>query len=97
MSAFYVFHSTIKDPDKFKTYAQSVGATLAPFGGKILMRGKVAEVMAGSHDRQNAAILTFADLESALGWYRSDAYQALIPTRDSAADMTAICYEAPPA
>jgi uncharacterized protein (DUF1330 family) len=96
MSAFYVFHTTIKDPDKFQIYAKSVGATLEPFGGKVLMRGKVTEVMAGTHDRQNVVILTFPDRDAALGWYRSDAYQALLPTRDAAADMTAICYEAPP-
>jgi uncharacterized protein (DUF1330 family) len=95
MSAFMIFHVTVNDPEKFQVYGQSVGPTLPPFGGSVAKRGKMVNVMAGSHDRKNVAILTFPDHASAEGWYNSPAYQALIPNRDEAADMTSICYEEP--
>ncbi len=97
MAAFLIAHATLKDQDRMKTYAGSVGATLAPFGGEILMRGAVAEVLTGEHDDKMVAILKFPDQASLRGWFESDAYQALIPIRLEAADMTLIAYNEPPA
>lgn len=97
MAAFLIVHLTVKDPDKMKTYAGSVGPTLAPFGGEILKRGAVAEVITGAHDHKMTAILTFPDQASLKGWYDSDAYQALIPNRNEAAEMTFIACNEPPA
>lgn len=36
MSAFLIFHSAVKDPQKFQDYAQAVPATLESFGGKLM-------------------------------------------------------------
>lgn len=97
MSAFMIFHSTIKDPDNFMTYAKSVPATLEPFGGSVLTKGKAEKVFTGEHTHQTVGVLSFPSLEKAHGWYESEAYQSLISVRDSAADMMVISYIEPPA
>ncbi len=97
MNAFLIFHSTVKDPARFKAYAEAVGPTLAPFGGTVLLKGKAVEVLDGRHDHQAVGILGFADRAAAKAWYGSDAYRALIANRDEAADIAVVCYDAPPA
>jgi len=97
MTAFMIFHSTVKDPDNFMSYAKSVAATLEPFGGRVLTKGKAKKVFAGEHTHQTVGVLSFPNLENAHGWYESEAYQSLIPARDAAADMTVISYIEPTA
>lgn len=95
MSAFLIFHSTVKDPERFQTYAQSVGPTLTPFDGAVVKKGKTAGVLEGAHSHQAVGILKFPDLDKAIGWYDSADYQALIPNRNEAAELTVISYEEP--
>lgn len=97
MSAFLVVRSTIKDPEKFQAYAQAVGPTLAPFKGEVALRGKAVQALAGEDSHQTVGILKFPDRSAASAWYGSADYQALVPNRDAAADMTVVCYEEPPA
>lgn len=95
MSAFIIFHSTIKDPADFSTYASAVADTLKPYDGTVIKKGKTDKVLTGEHRFQNVGIISFPSLENAHDWYHSTPYQTLIPIRDSAADMTAICYSEP--
>ena len=95
MSAFLIFHSTVRDAEKFQAYARSVPATLPPFDGSLLTKGKSARVLSGKHDHPTVGILKFSNLDKAHGWYESEAYQTLISNRDEAADMTIISYEEP--
>jgi uncharacterized protein (DUF1330 family) len=95
MSAFLIFHGTIKDAEKFGRYGKAVPPTLKSFGGEIFLRGKAGRVLAGEHDHKIFAMLKFPDLNNAHGWYQSDAYQALIQNRDEAADFTVISFEEP--
>lgn len=92
MSAFYIFHTTINDQSKFLTYAKSVPATLTPFEGEVVTRGAVAEIVKGEHGHKIVAVLRFPDQEKAASWYKSEAYQALVPNRNEAANMIAIRY-----
>lgn len=97
MSAFMIFHSTVRDPDAFSFYARSVPATLARFGGTLLAKGKMEKVLAGEHQHMNVGMIRFPSLDKAHEWYASDAYRALIPIRDAAAEMTVISYQEPSA
>ena len=92
MSAYVIVHAKIKDATKMKAYAQASEATLAPFEGQFVFRGDVAEVLAGAHDYQRAAVLRFPDQAAVKGWYDSPAYQALIVERDQAADFVFVSY-----
>ena len=55
-----------------------------------MRKGKTARVLEGEHSHQAVGILRFPDLDRAIGWYGSDEYQALIPNRNLAANLTVI-------
>lgn len=95
MAAFFIVTTTVKDQDAYQTYVQSVGPTLAPFGGKALLRGKADCALVGELTHQTVGIIEFPDLEAVKSWYASDAYQALVPLRNRAADMTITAYAVP--
>lgn len=97
MSAFLIAHVTIKNPDRFKEYGASASGTFAPFGGELVLKGKMSNVLEGNHSHQMAAIIKFPDMKSLNNWYKSDAYQAIIPIRDEGADVTFVTYEEPSA
>lgn len=95
MTAFFIVTATVKDPQKYQAYAQGVGPTLSAFGGKALRRGKAARALSGDLDHQSVVIVEFPDVAALDAWYASDEYQALIPLRTEAADMTITAYEVP--
>ncbi|MCH8113638.1 MAG: DUF1330 domain-containing protein [Proteobacteria bacterium] len=95
MTAFFVATAKVKDPTKYGDYAQKAGASMKEFGGEIIVRGQVREVLAGGADHNGVGIVRFPDVKSLTDWYASPAYQAIIPLRDEAADMTIVAYEAP--
>jgi len=97
MSAYLVVHLTAKDMGKLKDYAGQAYALIQAAGGERVVRAKVTEVLVGDHDHKVCAIFRFADGDTLRTWYHSDAYQALIPLRDEAADITFIVLEEPPA
>lgn len=74
---------------------KKAGATLAKFGGSLVLRGKVDQVLVGEKDHQAVGIIRFAYIAALHTWYRSEEYQALIPLRSEAVDMTMVCYEEP--
>ena len=90
MAAFLSATVQVKDPEKLKVYVSQVGATIAAHGGKMAARGKVAKQLAGEVKHQIEAVFEFPSADAIDTWYGSDAYQALIPNRDEAADVTIV-------
>lgn len=95
MPAFFIVTTTVKDADKYREYGERVGATLAPFGGKPVLRGKAMSALAGELSHETAGIIEFPDLEAITNWHSSAEYQALLPLRAEAADMTITTYVVP--
>ena len=95
MTAFFIATVKIKDAEKFQEYAGKAGPTFAAFGGKLITKGKVEKALAGNSDHQAVGIVGFPDIAALNDWYQSEAYQALIPLRDTAADMTLVTYSVP--
>ncbi len=95
MAAFFIATSRIKDPQKFADYGAGAGATFAPFDGQLVIRGKAGDTLAGASDHQAVGVVRFPDMAALLAWYNSDDYQALIPLRDEAVDVTLVTYEEP--
>jgi len=96
MTAFVIVHARIKDAEKFKQYGADSRPIVAAFGGEFVFRGKFIQALQGSHDYNLSGVLKFPDQETVSAWYASDAYQALIPNRDEAADTVFIsCDQAP--
>lgn len=94
MPAYAIGHITIKDPDKWVEYRDKVPATLAPWGGEVVFRGRRLNVFSGAHPYSDVVVLRFPDKDAVAGWHASTAYQALIPLREQAAEVLLISYEA---
>jgi uncharacterized protein (DUF1330 family) len=92
--AFVIGHVTVKDPSKWAEYRAQVPATLVAWRGEVLLRGRRAAVLGGSHHHTDAVVLRFPDLAAAASWHGSAAYQALIPLRMQAADVDLVSFEA---
>lgn len=92
MTAFFIATPRIKDADKFQQYAAKAGKSMVPFGGELLIKGKVETVIAGECNHPAAAIVKFPDMDALNNWYNSADYQAIIPLRDEASDMTLVTY-----
>jgi uncharacterized protein (DUF1330 family) len=82
----------IRDPELWETYRAGVPATIAPFGGELVGRGQAARPLAGASAEPDMVIIRFPSMEAIDGWYASAAYQALIPLREAAADVTIVAY-----
>jgi len=81
-------------PENWKTYVEGVQKSLIPFEAEVVFRGKRNAVLAGEHPHQLTVVIKFSDQPSLQQWYHSDAYQALIPIRDEAADVVIISFDA---
>ena len=93
MAAYLVGHITVRDPDLWQVYITGVKKSLIPFEANVVFRGQRAAVLAGEHPYQQCVVIQFSDQDSLQKWYNSDTYQALIPTRDKAADVVIISYD----
>ena len=97
MSAFFVATATIKSLDKFKVYTQKCYASFKPYEGKTLLRGRHEKLL--THDSelpgQIVSIVSFPTMEALNQWHDSDAYQALLPLREEAANVTITSYAVP--
>ncbi len=95
MTAFFVATPKVKDAGKLQEYVAKAGKTTAAFGGEFVIGGAFENVLAGECDHQRVAVVKFADIETLNNWYNSAEYQALIPLRDEACDMTLATYSVP--
>jgi len=85
MPAYIGFFVEINDFAAFSEYGSAAAATYGNYGGKILFRGPVVEILEGALDLQKGArlvVLEFPSLDEAHGWWNSDDYQALIKLRE---------------
>lgn len=92
-AACLVGHVTVKDPAKWAQYCSKVPATIAPWGGRLLFRGKRNTVLAGAHAYTDVVAIQFPDAASLRGWHDSLEYQALIPIRQQAVDLVLVSYD----
>jgi uncharacterized protein (DUF1330 family) len=81
MKAYVIVQETIKDQAMFDAYRKDVVATLTEFGGQFIVRGGNLTVVEGDWPHQRTVIIEFPSRVAAEGWYRSPAYQKLLPLR----------------
>ena len=91
--AYIVGQVTIKDAAKWAEYRSLVPDTLAPWGAELLFRGQLRARFSGEHAHTDIVVVRFPDGASADKWHASPAYQALIPLRKQAADVTLLSYD----
>ena len=93
MAGYLIGQITVKDPELWQRYTEGVRDSLEPFGAEVVFRGRRASLLAGEHDKELAVVIRFADQDTLLRWFWSDAYQELIPLRERAADVVIVGYE----
>ncbi len=93
MAGYLVGHIKVKDPALWQDYVAGVQESLAPFAAKVVFRGKLASILAGTHEHDFVVVIEFVDLATLDRWFHSATYQALIPLRDRAADVVITSYE----
>ncbi|GAB4347957.1 MAG: hypothetical protein Kow006_08140 [Gammaproteobacteria bacterium] len=90
--AYLVGQIRVKDPQAWQRYVAGVAESLRPYPAQVLFRGRRRAVLAGENDSDQAVVIRFRDQETLQRWFESPDYQALIPLRDSAADVTILSY-----
>ena len=79
--AYVIVQEKVHDEARFETYRSKVMATLAPFGGRFLVRGGRLTTLEGSWVGARTVMLEFPSRAAAEGWYNSRAYQEILPLR----------------
>ena len=93
MSAFCLLQISVKDPVQLKMYTDAAPATVAPFGGALVFRGKVSSILSGASTHNSAVVIRFPDSASADSWYGSEGYQALLEHRNAGAEVVVTRYD----
>ena len=85
MSAYLVIEGTPRDKKALGRYGSQATSLIKEFGGEVLAFGPW-ELVFGERAYHNGMIVRFPDKDTALAWYNSPAYQALLDIRNDALD-----------
>jgi uncharacterized protein (DUF1330 family) len=85
MSAYVVVEATVRDLEARDRYGSQAGAVLKQFGAEVVAFGPW-QLLCGEPGHDIGMIIRFQDKATALAWYNSPAYQALLEMRDAALD-----------
>jgi uncharacterized protein (DUF1330 family) len=91
--AYVVNEIHVTDPTKYKTYADQVPATLAPFGGRFIARGGKTEPFGTDDVKGRVAILEFPSFADAKAWHDSPEYQRILKIRNASSTSRAYVIE----
>jgi uncharacterized protein (DUF1330 family) len=81
MKALCIVYENVDDWEGFDRYRSQVMPTLEPFGGKFLVRGGAFTTVEGEMPFERIVVVEFPSRDAAESWYRSEAYQAVLPLR----------------
>ncbi|MEH6448771.1 MAG: DUF1330 domain-containing protein [Oleispira sp.] len=88
MTAYIVVDLTPINAEKMQEYGAAAAVTVAEHGGEFVVKGPISVLNPDEKTSMDPAdqyatkvIIQFPDHDTALAWYNSDAYQAIIPTR----------------
>jgi uncharacterized protein (DUF1330 family) len=90
--AYLIGNIRINDQEKWIAYRDSVPATLTPFAGTVVFRGRKVAVFSGSNPCAVTVVIRFPDEQAMRAWHDSAAYQSLIALRDQAAEVVLTGY-----
>jgi len=81
MAAYVIAAETVNDETMFDEYRKQVPATLAPYGGKFIVRGGKVSVHEGEWPHPRTVVIEFPSRAQAEAWYKSAEYQKIIGLR----------------
>jgi uncharacterized protein (DUF1330 family) len=74
LAAYVIVDIVIHDPVRYEEYKRLAGPTLAPFGGRFIVRGGPVEHLEGSRPTGRLVVLEFPSARHAREWWDSPAY-----------------------
>jgi len=92
MTALWIAHVTVTDPDAYVKYAKLAGPAIAAHGGVFLARGGRYVQLEGT-DRSRNVVARFPSVEAAEACYRSAEYQAALSHAIGAAERELVIVE----
>lgn len=97
MTALWIAHITVTDPEAYGRYAAEAGPAIAAYDGVFLARGGRFRQMEGN-ERPRNVVARFPSFDAAVACYESSAYQAALAHAKGASERDlVIVEEAPPA
>ncbi|MEX1993609.1 MAG: DUF1330 domain-containing protein [Steroidobacteraceae bacterium] len=93
MSAYVIANVDVRNPARYAEYIQLTPATVAPFGGRFIVRGGRAESLEGDTPANRLVVLEFETYEQAKAWYESESYRQAKAVRQSASVASLILVE----
>lgn len=93
MAAYLIGEIEVTDPAAYEDYRKQVGATVAKYGGRFVVRGGKVQALEGGWSPSRIVALEFASMEQAQKWYRSPEYAPLIALRQRASSGKLILVE----
>lgn len=97
MTALWIAHVTVTDPEAYARYAEGAGPAIAAHGGVFLARGTRYLQLEG-RDRPRNVVARFPSFDAAVACYESTEYQAALAHAKGASERElVIVEETPPA
>ncbi len=90
MAAYIVVEVEVRDEDQYEDYKRMVPPTLAPYGGRFIVRGGAVETLEGEWSPQRVVIVEFPSVEQAKAWWGSEEYAEAKALRQATADTRMI-------
>ena len=95
MSALWIAHVNVTDPEAYGRYAQAAGPVIAAHGGVFLARASRYVQLEGN-DRARNVVARFPSVEAAVACYNSPEYQAALDHARGAAERDLLVVEEDP-
>lgn len=93
MAAYLIVNVEVLDPARYPEYTAQVPATLAPFGGRFIVRGGAAQRLEGTYEPKRLVVIEFDSAERARAWWASREYADARALRQSIAKTDMILVE----
>jgi uncharacterized protein (DUF1330 family) len=81
MSTYLCTELEITNPTGFQAYREAVGAILARYGGRFLVRRGATRLLEGGPEPKVIAIIEFPDTAAFDRFWNSPEYKAVLPSR----------------
>jgi uncharacterized protein (DUF1330 family) len=93
MAAYVIAEIDVKDTAAYDDYKKGVGATVAKFGGRFMVRGGPAKGYEGVAPAGRVVVVEFPDMAALEAWYGSTDYAPLLKKRLAASTGRLIAVE----
>ena len=85
MTAYVIADLDVHDEAGYDAYRRQVGATIARYGGRFIVRGGAVTPYEGGWRPSRVVVVEFPDMKALDAWYHSPEYKPLLTMRLGAA------------